>query len=101
MAERDRFERDLAAALLAYLADAPTQVRPAELARRFATTHPHGRAAFGTRRLTAVPRLAWILLLAALLAALVGGTLFVGSQLQRRLPAVVPPIGPMSACPPG
>ena len=37
----------------------------------------------------------------ALLAALVGGTLLVGSQPQRRLPAVVPPVGQVFACPPG
>ena len=57
-------------------------------------------AAFGPRR-AAVPRSAWVLLLlAALLAALVGGTLLVGSQ-QRRLPAVVPPVGQVFECPPG
>jgi hypothetical protein len=48
----------------------------------------------------AIPRVAWVLLLAALLAALVGGALLVGSQ-QRRLPAVVPPVGQVFECPPG
>jgi hypothetical protein len=89
MAERGRFEREVAAAFRAYLEDAPTQVRPVELARHFATTHPHGRTALGPWRLPAARRLAWILLLAAgLLAALVGGTLLVGSQQERRLPAL-------------
>ena len=47
-------------------------------------------------------RPAWVLLLlAGLLAALVGGTLLVGSQQQRRLPAVVPPVGQVFECPPG
>ncbi len=47
-------------------------------------------------------RPAWVLLLlAGLLAALVGGTLLVGSQTQRRLPAVVPPVGQLFECPPG
>ena len=102
MAERDRFELDLAAALRAYLEDAPTEVRPAELARKFATAHPHRRGGSGRWGLAAVPRLAWVLLLlAALLAALVGGTLFAGSQIQRFLPAVVPPIGQVFECPPG
>jgi len=102
MAERDRFELDLAAALRAYLEEAPTEVRPTELARQFATAYPHGRTTFGPWRLVAVPRRAWVLLLlAGLLAALVGGTLFVGSQLQRRLPVVVPPIGQLYECPPG
>jgi len=101
MAERDRFELDLAAALRAYLEEAPTEVRPTELARHFATAYPHGTATFGSWRFAALPRLAWALLLAGLLAALVGGTLLVGSQLQRRLPAVVPPVGQVYECPPG
>jgi hypothetical protein len=41
-----------------------------------------------------------LLLLAGLLAALVGGALLVGSQ-QRKLPAVVPPVGQVFECPPG
>jgi hypothetical protein len=102
MAERDPSELDLAAAFRAYLEDAPTQVRPTELARQLATAYPHGTTTSGLWRLIAVPRPAWILLLlAALLAALVGGTLLVGSQLQRKLPAVLPPIGQVYACPPG
>jgi hypothetical protein len=32
---------------------------------------------------------------------MVGGTLLVGSQLQRRLPAILPPIGQVYVCPPG
>jgi hypothetical protein len=64
-------------------------------------------AALGPRR-AAVPRSAWVLLLlAGLLAALVGGMLVVGSQPARKVPAViplptgVPPVGPAFACPPG
>ncbi|MCU0478353.1 MAG: hypothetical protein MUE92_06390 [Chloroflexi bacterium] len=102
MAERDRFELDLTAALRAYAEDAPTQVRPAELARQFATAYPHGRTSIGPWRLPTALRPAWVLLLlAGLLAALVGGTLLVGSQLQPRLPAVVPPVGQLFECPPG
>ena len=94
MAERDRFELDLAAALRAYAEDAPMQVHPTELVRHFAAAYPHGTTTFGPWRFAAIPRLAWALLLgAALLAALVGGALLVGSQLQRRLPAVVPNLG--------
>jgi hypothetical protein len=101
MAERDPFELDLAAALRAYLEEAPTEVRPTELARHFATAYPHGTTTFGPWRFAAIPRLAWVLLLgAALLVALVGGTLLVGSQ-QRKLPAVVPNLGPVPTCPPG
>jgi len=101
MAERDRFELDLAAALRAYLGDAPTEVRPTELARQFATAYPHRRGALGRWGFGPTPEAAWVLLLAGLLLALVGGTLLVGSQLQRRLPAVVPPVGQLYDCPPG
>ena len=102
MAERDRFELDLAAALRAYALDAPTEVRPTELAQQFAAAYPHGRTALGPWRPVAVPRVAWLLLLlAGLLAAMVAGMLVAGSQMQRKLPAVVPPFGPAFACPPG
>jgi hypothetical protein len=101
MAERDRFELDLATALLVYLEGAPTQVRPLELARHFAAAHPHRRAGIGHWRMVTVPRLAWILLLAALLTALLAGALSVGSQLQRRVPAIVAPVVPALVCPPG
>ena len=85
MAERDRFELDLAAALRAYLEDAPTQVRPTELARHLATTYPRGRTAFGPWRLGPTRACAWVLLLlAGLLAAMVGGMLIVGSQPVRK-----------------
>ena len=102
MAERDRFELDLADALRAYAQDAPTQVRPTEIARHFAAAYPHRRTAIGPWRLVAIPRRAWLmLLLAGLLVALVGGALLVGSQPERRLPAVVPNLGPVPTCPPG
>lgn len=101
MAERDRFELDLAAALRQYAEEAPTQVRPLELARQLATANPRRRAALGRWAFGRTTALAWILLLAALLIALVAGALFVGSQIQRWLPAVVPPIGPTFACPAG
>ena len=56
MAERDRFELDLADALRAYAEDAPTEVRPTELARQFAAAYPHRRTAIGPWRLAAVLR---------------------------------------------
>ena len=91
MAERDRFELDLAAALRAYAEDAPTYARPTELARQFAAAYPHRRTSIGPWRLVAVPRPAWVLLLlAALFAAMVAGMLLAGSQIQQKLPAVVP-----------
>ena len=71
---------------------------------------PDRMAAVFRPRGAVVPRRAWaLLLLAGLLAAVVGGTLIVGSQQSRRLPAVVPPVAPSVApsiapafvCPPG
>jgi hypothetical protein len=93
MAERDRFELDLAAAMRAYLEEAPTEVRPTELARHFATAHPHGTTTFGPWRFAAIPHLAWVLLLvAALLAALVGGMLLAGSRLAEPWPRRAEPL---------
>ena len=87
MADRDRFELDLAAALQTYLDEAPTEVRPTELARHFATDYPPGRTSISLRRFAAIPRPAWVLLLgAALLAALLGGALLAGSRLLERTP---------------
>jgi hypothetical protein len=49
-----------------------------------------------------MPRLAWVLLvLAVLLTAMVAGMLIAGSQVHRTLSAVLPPIGQTYACPPG
>ncbi len=79
MAERDRFELDLAAAVRAYLEDAPTQVRPSELARQFASTYPHRRGLTGRLGFRLTPAMAWLLLLAGLLLALVVGGLLAGS----------------------
>jgi hypothetical protein len=102
MAERDRFELDLAAAVRAYLENAPTQVRPSELARQFATAYPHRRTALGRWGFGPTPAMPWVmLLLACLLVVVVGGMLVVGSQPARRLPAVVPPVGQVATCPPG
>jgi hypothetical protein len=100
MAERDRFERDLGTALNAYAEDAPTQVRPTELARHFASVYPHRRTVLDPGRLLPVLRVAWLLLLAAIvLAAMVGGMLVAGSQLQRKPPAVIAPVASPTANP--
>ena len=42
-----------------------------------------------------------MLLLVTLLAAMVGGMLLVGSKPEPKLPAVLPPVGQVFACPPG
>jgi hypothetical protein len=118
MAERDIFESRLRAALLRHVADGPTDFDALGLARAVAAKEPrrHGFAGAMPWHGVAVPRVVWVLLLlAALLAALLGGTLIPGSHPVRKLPAVVPPalpvdtpparvsvsLGPVPTCPPG
>ncbi len=98
MTEREPSELALAEAFRAYAEEASTQVRPAKLARHFATIYPHGRTRLvpwrlgTTVRLGGTVRLAWVLLLlAGLLIAMVGGMLIVGAQ----------PVVPAFSCPPG
>jgi hypothetical protein len=79
MAERDRFELDLAAALRDYAVDAPIDVRPAELAHHFADAYPLGRRATGRWSFGSPPALAWMLLLAGLLLALMAGGMLAGA----------------------
>ena len=98
MAEIDLFERSLAGAFMRLADDVPGRVDAAAVAHRVALEHPRRRARVPSWGRVAIPRPAWVLLLVAgLLAALVGGALLVGSQ-QRRLRAVVPPA---ATCPPG
>ena len=100
MTEMDAFERSLAGGLLRLADDVPGTVDAAAVAHRVALEHPRRRTTVLGWRLAAVPRLAWLLLLTALLlAAMVGGMLIAGSQPGRKLPAVVPPVGPAFACP--
>jgi hypothetical protein len=96
MAERDLSELDLAAAFRSYLEDAPTQVRPGELARHFAAAYPHRRGLIGRWGFGTALRPAWILLLVGLLLALVVGGLVAGALRHDRTPteAVVLPPGP-------
>ncbi len=104
MTERDAFESRLRAALLRHVAEGPTDFDALGFARTVAAKEPrrHGFATALSWRGLAIPRLAWLLLLAGpLLAALVGGALLVGAQMQRKLPAVVPNLGPVATCPPG
>jgi hypothetical protein len=102
MAEMDAFERRVTDTLLWYADEAAPTLDAATVAHRAALGHPR-RAGSGLLpwRLAAIPRLAWLLLLAGLLVALVGGMLIGGSQVQRRLPAVMPIVLPAYECPPG
>jgi hypothetical protein len=102
MAEMDPFERRVAVTLLGYADEAAPTLDAASVARRAALAHPR-RAAAGLLpwRLVAIPRVAWVLLLAGLLLAVIGGALVVGSQLQRKLPPrVAVSFGPVPTCPP-
>ncbi len=96
MTEQDVFESRLRAALVRHVANGPTEFDALAFARTVAAKEPRrrGLAAALAWRGVAFPRRAWaLLLLAGLLAAMVAGTLLVGSQLERKLPAVVPPVG--------
>ena len=103
MAETDVFERRLRAALVRHTDGGPTDFDALGFARLVAEQEPrrHGLGAVLGWRAAGVPRLAWVLLLAGLLTAMVAGTLAVGAQLRRRDPAVVPPVVAAFVCPPG
>ena len=91
MAENDLFERSLAGAFLRLADDVPGTVDAAAVAHRVALEHPRRRVPALAWGLVAFPRLPWILLLlAALLAAMVGTMLVGGSQPEPRFAAVVP-----------
>jgi hypothetical protein len=88
MAERDLSELDLRAAFRTYLEDAPTEVRPLELARHFAATYPRRRTLVGRwwpdRRVALIAAAA--LLLAVVAGALVGSRLTTEDRLSKAVP---------------
>ncbi len=91
MAENDLFERGLADAFLRLGDDVPGTVDAAAVAHRVALEHPRRRVRALAWGLVALPRLAWILLLlAALLAAMVGTMLVAGSQPEPKLAPMTP-----------
>jgi hypothetical protein len=100
MAERDRFELDLAASLCAYAEDAPTQVRPTELARHFASAYPHRGTRFGRWSFGLTPAVAWLLILTGLLLALVVGGLMVGAWRPDRAAVIAPSPTPVATVAP-
>jgi len=104
MTEHDVFESRLRTALLRHVANGPTDFDALGFARVVAAKEPRRRGFAATLawRGVAVPRVAWtLLLLAGLVAAMVGGMLVAGSLPERKLPAVMPPVGQLFACPPG
>ena len=101
MHELDVFESRFAAAYRRYVDEAPTQVDAAAVARTVAASRPRPRAITAPWALRPARTLSWVVLGALLLAALGAAALGAGSLLERKLPAVVPPVGPTLACPPG
>jgi hypothetical protein len=105
MTERDVFELRFAAAIRDHVGNVGSDLDPVELSHRIAVQEPRRRGAVSAIawRDAAIPSRIWIpLLLAALLAAVVGGLLIGGSRPLLRVPAVVPPrVAPAFACPPG
>ena len=96
MTERDAFELRLEAAVHGYVGRIASDLDAGALAHRIATREPRrqGFAAALTWRAVAIPRVAWVLLLLALLITMVAGMLFVGSRTAeygpRRPAALVP-----------
>jgi len=96
MTELDPFEARFAAAYARYLDDVPTKVDAAEVARMVARAHPRTRAGAGFALPGLTPRLAWLLLIAAMLAAFGAGALLVGSW-PARTSEVAPTAAPTTA----
>ena len=94
MTERDAFELRLEAAVHGYVGRIASDLDPGVLAHRIATSEPRrqGFAATLPWRAAAIPRIAWLLLLlAALLIAMVAGTLVVGSRHAEPAPRQAEP----------
>ena len=93
MTERDAFEVRFGAAVHGYAGRVSSELDPAELAHRIAAAEPRRRGfarALGLR-LAAIPRVAWALLLLAVLLVALAGTALVASRLLET--TRVPPFG--------
>lgn len=101
MSEQDVFETRFAAAYRAYLDGAPSAVDAAAVARTAAAAHPRAPIRARVWALRPARAFAWLVLLALLLTAIGLAAILVGSQAERRHEAVLPPMGPTFACPPG
>jgi len=96
MAEHDVFEARLRAALVRHVADGPTDFDALGFARQVAAKEPRRRgllAALAWRSVT-VPRLAWVLLAAGLLLALVVGSAIVGARRPDHAVVIAPSATP-------
>jgi len=101
MAEMEVFERRVADTLAWCAADVSLAVDAVAVAHRVALEHPRRRARALPWGPVAVSRLAWALLLAGLLLALVVGSLMVGARRPDHAVVVAPSPTPLAACPPG
>jgi hypothetical protein len=92
MTERDAFEARFHAAVRGYAGRVSSELDPVELAHRIATRAPrrHGFAATLPWSGVAVPRLAWVLLLAGVLLALVVGGLVAGVRRPDHAVVIAP-----------
>jgi hypothetical protein len=92
MAEHDLFEARLRASLVRHTAAGPTDFDALGFARMVAAREPRrrGLSAVLIWRPVAVPRLAWVLLAAGLLLALVVGSVFVGARRPDHAVVIAP-----------
>ena len=99
MTEHDAFEVRFAAAVRGYAGRVSSDLDALEFAQHVVARAPRrqGFAAVLGWRSAAIPRLAWIVLLGLLIAAIVAAGIFVGSQPPRPLPAVVSTVAPAAA----
>jgi hypothetical protein len=90
MTERDAFELRFHAAIRGYVGRVSSDLDAAELAHRIAAAEPrrHGFAATVQWRGVAIPRVAWLLLLLAVLLAALAGTALVASRLPETTPRI-------------
>jgi hypothetical protein len=94
-------EPELVAAFCAFMADAPTEVRPTEVAQRLATEHPVRSWLPASLTLGLRPAATWVALMALLLLALLAGLLAAGSGLRERAIVVAPSVPPNQIAAPG
>jgi hypothetical protein len=97
MSEVDPFETRFAAAYRRYLAEAPVEADPVAVARRVAAAAPRRQGLAGLRPFGLTPALAWVVLLAGLLLALVVGGLVVGARRPDLAVVIAPQTTPTPA----
>jgi hypothetical protein len=98
MPEHDVFDRRLAAALLGYATDAPTDVDAVNLARAIALDHPRHRPSWNVvLRTGRRSRLTWVVAAALIVLASLRAVASIGAWLKDRDDFVVGPTSPTPA----